>query len=322
MANWAIGVDLGGTKIEIGNVDDTGKVIDRVRMPTDVAGGPSAIEEQIHRGISKLCEKGYGNPMGVGVGVAAQIDAEQGVIRNAPNLKWKDVPFQENLKILTKLPVTITNDVRAAALGEWLYGSGKGSTDMICMFVGTGIGGGIVCNNQMLLGCSNTAGEIGHMIIRGHGLPCHCGSSGCLESIAGGWAIGKRTQQAIQSDKAVGAPILKMADGDLEQVTAKIVVQAFNQGDLLAKHIVEETLVALVDSCSGLVNAFNPCRLILGGGVIEGLPSLVEGIETGVRKKALPTATQKLAFFRAALGNDAGVVGAAALAMDYCSPSS
>jgi len=313
MRKWAIGVDLGGTKIEIANVDETGNVIDRVRMPTNVAGGPSAIEKQIHQGIQELCAKHQSQPIGIGVGVAAQIDADQGVIRNAPNLKWKDVPFQENLKILTKLPVTITNDVRAAAWGEWLYGAGKGSADMICMFVGTGIGGGIVCNNQMLIGCSNTAGEVGHMTIRSPGLPCHCGSSGCLESIAGGWAIGKRTQQAIQSDKDTGAPLLKRVDGDIEKVTAKIVSEAYNQGDLLAKHIIDETLLALIDGCSGLVNAFNPCRVILGGGVIEGLPSLVEGIEAGVKKKALPTATQQLTFLRASLGNDAGVVGAAAL---------
>jgi len=181
------------------------------------------------------------------------------------------------------------------------------------MFVGTGIGGGIVCNNQMLIGCSNTAGEIGHMTIRGHGVPCHCGIEGCLESIAGGWAIGKRAQQAITSDKEIGVAMLKLADGELKNVTAKIVATAFNQGDLLAKHIVEETLVALIDGCSGLVNAFNPCHFILGGGVIEGLPQLVERIDEGVKQKALSAATKHLTVLRAALGNDAGVVGAAAL---------
>ena len=315
MKKWAIGVDLGGTKIEVANVDESGKVIDRVRMKTDVAGGSSAIEIQIQKGIEKLCNKNSGDPVGIGVGVAAQIDADQGVIRNAPNLKWHDVPFQENLKTLTKLPVTITNDVRAATWGEWLYGAGMETTDMICMFVGTGVGGGVVCNNQMVNGCSNTAGEIGHMIIRGHGMQCHCGSVGCLESFAGGWAIGKRAQQAITSDSDIGAPMLKMAEGNLKKVTAEVVAKAFHKGDLLAKHIVEETLEALIDSCTGLVNAFNPCRFILGGGVIEGLPHLIEQIDYGVKNKALAVATQRLSFLPAALGNDAGVVGAAALAM-------
>lgn len=314
MKKWAIGVDLGGTKIEVACVNEAGKVIDRVRMPTDVVGGSSAIEKQIQQGILKLCEKNKDEPLGIGVGIAAQIDAEQGVILNAPNLNWKDVPFQENLKTLTKLPVVITNDVRAAAWGEWLFGAGTETTDMICMFVGTGIGGGIVCNNQMVNGCSNTAGEVGHMVIRGHGRKCHCGNSGCLESVAGGWAIAKRAQQAITSDKKIGATLLKMADGNINNVTAKLVSKAYHEGDLLAKHIVEETLNGLVDGCTGLVNAFNPCRFILGGGVIEGLPHLIKEIESKVQERALSAATNRLSFLHAALGNDAGVIGAASLA--------
>ncbi len=315
MAKWAIGVDLGGTKIEIANVDDKGNVVDRIRVHTDVKGGSSAIEEQIKEAVRQLCEKNDDDPVGIGVGVAAQIDADQGVIRNAPNLNWQDVPFQENLKTLTKLDVTITNDVRAAAWGEWLHGAGKETTDMICMFVGTGVGGGVVCNNQMVNGCSNTAGEIGHMTVRGHGLKCSCGNIGCLESFAGGWAIAKRAQQAVQSDRKAGIPLVELAGGEVDNITAKLVSEAYHQGDLLAKHLVRETREVLIDSCSGLVNAFNPCRFILGGGVIEGLPELVEQIEKGVREKALAVASQRLSFLHAALGGDAGVIGAAALAL-------
>jgi len=316
MANWAIGVDLGGTKIEIASVERSGEMLNRIRMPTDVDGGPTAIEKQIQEGIEELCKKNNGDPVGVGVGIAAQIESEQGVILNAPNLHWKDVPFQENLKTLTKLPVTITNDVRAAAWGEWLHGSGQGAKEMICMFVGTGIGGGIVCNGQMLGGCSNTAGEVGHMPIRHPGLPCSCGSSGCLESIAGGWAIGKRAQNAIRSDRSAGMQMLKLADGQLDHISAKTVSQAYELKDPLAKYLIQETAEALIDGCTALVNAFNPCRFILGGGVIEGLPIFVDLIEEGVKKKALPAATSKLSFSKAATGNDAGVLGAAALAMN------
>jgi len=316
MSQWAVGVDLGGTKIEIASVDLSGEMLNRVRMPTDVDGGPTAIEKQIQEGIEELCKKCDGDPAGIGVGIAAQIDPEQGVILNAPNLHWKDVPFQENLKTLTKLPVTITNDVRAAAWGEWLHGSGKGAKEMICMFVGTGIGGGIVCNNRMLEGCSNTAGEVGHMPIRHPGPPCSCGSSGCLESVAGGWAIGKRAQEAVRSDRNAGAQLLKLADGNLERVSAKTVSQAYELSDPMAQYLVQETVEALIDGCTALVNAFNPCCFILGGGVIEGLPVLVELIKEGVNEKALSAATSQLSFSKAATGNDAGVLGAAALVMN------
>jgi glucokinase len=316
MTKWAIGVDLGGTKIEIANVDSKGNVANRIRVPTDVKGGSSAIEEQIQQAVKQLCNDSEEEPVGIGVGIAAQIDADQGVIRNAPNLDWHDVPFQENLKTLTKLDVTITNDVRAAAWGEWLYGSGKETTDMICMFVGTGVGGGIVCNNRMVNGCSNTAGEIGHMIIRDHGIECSCGNIGCLESFAGGWAIAKRAQQAVESEREAGALLLELSGGKIDDITAKHVTEAYQKGDPLAKHLTQETLEALIDSCSNLVNAFNPCRFILGGGVIEGLPEMIEQIDKGVKKKALAAASQRLSFLNAALGKEAGVIGAAALVLN------
>lgn len=319
MARWSFGVDLGGTKIEIAIVDETGSVVERLRMPTDIDGGSSAVEKQILEGIDDLRAQSSGDPVGIGIGIAAQIDDEQGVIRNAPNLKWKDVPFQENLKTLTKLPVRITNDVRAAAWGEWLFGAGQKADSMVCLFVGTGIGSGVIINGEMLTGCSNTAGEVGHMIIRNPGDPCHCGSQGCFESVCGGWAIGEKAQKAVGSDKEAGSAILKLAGGDLEKVSAKHVADAFDRGDPLAKHLVDRTLEGLVDGCVNIVNAFNPCRFILGGGVIEGLPHLVDALDERVKKRALAAATENLVFEKAALGKDAGVVGAAALTLNTSS---
>lgn len=309
----AIGVDLGGTKIEIAAVSSEGKVLSKLRTPTDVAGGPTAIEEQILKAVESLIDKIEAKPVGIGVGIAAQIDDTQGVIRSAPNLNWRDVPFQENLKTLTKLPVVLTNDVRAAAWGEWLYGAGKDTSDMICMFVGTGIGGGIVSGGNMLNGCSNTAGEVGHIVIRAHGPECHCGSVGCLEAVAGGWAIAERAKQAVASETELGKTLLAKAKGNPDQITTALVAEAFHEGDLLAKHLIKETAEALIDGCISLTNAFNPCRFIFGGGVIEGMPHLVQEIEEGVRKRALAVATERLSFLHATLGNDSGVIGAAAL---------
>jgi glucokinase len=219
------------------------------------------------------------------------------------------------LKNLLSLDVSLTNDVRAATIGEWLHGAGRGYGDILCLFVGTGIGGGIVSSGRLIIGCSNNAGELGHMPVDFHGRTCHCGNQGCLEAFAGGWAIAQRAQEAVAADPAAGAPLLEVAHGRIENINGSLVTQLFRRGDPLATRLVEETGEALGAGASGLVNAFNPCRLILGGGVIEGIPELVQRVEEVVGRRSLRAASAHLEIVRAALGGDAGVVGAAALAM-------
>jgi glucokinase len=167
----------------------------------------------------------------------------------------------------------------------------------------------------MLSGCSNTAGEVGHMTIDLHGPPCTCGGRGCFESLAGGWAIARDAREAVSADPSLGASLLKIAGNQQEAITAEIVTRAAKAGDPLAKRLLDKVEQALIAGCVSVVNAFNPCRLILGGGVIEGFPVLLERIDRGVHQQALSTATQSLAILPAQLRNDAGVVGAAAFAM-------
>jgi glucokinase len=312
---WAIGVDLGGTKIEIAQVYASGRLDRRMRLATDVEDGPQAIENQIIKGVRELGQSADSTPVGIGVGVAGQIEPGEGEVRFAPNLDWRDVPLQSDLSEDLGLPVVVTNDVRAITWGEWLHGAGRGCDDLVCLFVGTGIGGGIVSGGQVLAGCSNTAGELGHITVDLHGPSCHCGNRGCLEALAGGWAIARRAQDAIVSDAFAGAPVLKMAGGQLDAVTAEIVAKAAHAAVPLAQEIVDEVAEALIAGSVGLVNAFNPCRLVLGGGVIDGLPELVERIQHGVHQRALDAATASLQVLRAQLNDDAGVVGAAALAL-------
>jgi glucokinase len=312
---WAIGVDLGGTKVEVAQVGTEGQVRQRLRRATDVKDGAAAVEDEIVTAVRELQESTGSSPAGVGVGVAGQIEPASGVVRFAPNLDWHDVPLQADLSRALRLPVVVTNDVRAAAWGEWLHGAGQGCDDLVCLFVGTGIGGGVVSGGRMLAGCSNTAGELGHITLDLHGPLCHCGNQGCLEALAGGWAIARRAQEAIAADPAAGDSLLQMAGGQQKAVTAKIVAQAFHAGDPLARKLVDEVAQALIAGSIGLVNAFNPCRLILGGGVIEGLPELVDRIDQGVCERALEAASAPLQVLPAQLKNDAGVVGAAALAM-------
>lgn len=312
---WAIGVDLGGTKVEVAQVDSAGQIRRRLRRPTDVRDGPAAVEAEIVAGVGELRQGVGAAPIGVGVGVAGQIEPVTGAVRFAPNLGWHDVPLQADLQQTLGLPVAVTNDVRAATWGEWLHGAGRGCDDLVCLFVGTGIGGGVVSGGRMLTGGSNTAGELGHMTIDLHGPSCHCGNRGCLEALAGGWAIARRAQEAIAADRSAGASLLRLADGQQDAVTARIVAEAAHAGDPLARELVEEVAQALIAGAIGIVNGFNPSRLILGGGVIEGLPELVERVEQGVRDRALEAASKALQVLTARLHNDAGVVGAAALVM-------
>jgi glucokinase len=312
---WAVGVDLGGTKVEVALVDAMGHLERRLRRPTDVKDGPEAVKAEIVDAVRELEEGAGSSPTGVGVGVAGQIEANSGVVRFAPNLDWHDVPLQADLGKALGLPVAVTNDVRAAAWGEWLYGAGRGCDDLVCLFVGTGIGGGVVSGGRMLSGCSNTAGELGHMVVDLSGPTCHCGNRGCLEALAGGWAIAQRAREIVVAEREKGARLLKMAGGQPEALTAEIVAEAARQGDPSAQAIMNQAAEALVAGAIGLVNAFNPCCLILGGGVMEGLPEWIIRIEKGVRQRALAAAQVSLQVLPAQLQSDAGVVGAAALAI-------
>jgi glucokinase len=322
---WAIGVDLGGTKVEVAAVDATGKICQRSRRPTRVQAGPEGIRSEIAEMVAALRPQGLQTaPVGVGVGVAGQIEADRGLVRFAPNLHWQDVPFQEDLRQALGLPVVLTNDVRAATWGEWLHGAGQGCDDLICLFVGTGVGGGVVSGGRMLTGCSNTAGELGHITIDLNGPPCRCPNRGCLEALAGGWAIARRAREAITGEPKAGQALLQTASAlkgktaALADVTAEVVARAAQAGDPLARMLVHEVAEALVAGAVSLVNAFNPCRLILGGGVMEGLPELVARIEAGIHRQALEAARSKLRVLPAQLHNDAGVIGAGALALRTC----
>jgi glucokinase len=317
---WAIGVDLGGTKVEVAMVDAGGNILQRLKQPTRVETGPDRIMAAIAAMVRQLQNQGPQTPSaGVGVGVAGQVTAATGVVRFAPNLNWREVPLQDRLQTALRLPVVVTNDVRAATWGEWRHGAGQGAPDLICLFIGTGIGGGVVSGGRMIAGCTNTAGELGHITTDINGPLCSCGHRGCLEALAGGWAIARRAREAIRDDPAAGQAFLQAAGLKEpvapEDINAAVVAAAARARDPLARLLVDEVARALIAGTVSLVNAFNPCRLILGGGVIQGLPELTGRIEAGIRRAALNTAIEGLEVLPARLEGDAGVVGAATLAI-------
>jgi glucokinase len=319
---WAVGVDLGGTKVEAALVDGRGRILARRKEATRMAAGPQGVAAQIAQLVGRLLETAGapGAPRGLGVGVAGQVAADSGLVRFAPNLRWRDVPLKDMLQGPINLPVAVVNDVRAATWGEWLHGAGQGVDDLICLFVGTGIGGGVVSGGRLLSGCSNTAGELGHTTVLWGGPRCTCGHQGCLEALAGGWALARDARAVLATDPAAGTGLLSAAaelkggPAGPEDVTAAAVSRAAQSGDPLARRLVDQVAQALIAGAVSLVNAFNPCRLILGGGVIEGLPELVDRVAAGVRQQALAAAASPLSVVRAQLHNEAGVIGEAALA--------
>lgn len=317
MANdvLTIGVDLGGTKVKAAIVDSKGQIIAVHTYSTKPEKGPERVIADILICIEGCLDLANGpEAQALGIGVAGQVNLN-GIVRYAPNLNWRNIALKAKLEQQLGMPAVVVNDVRAATWGEWRFGAGKNVPDLVVLFVGTGIGGGVVTGGHLLMGCDNTGGELGHTTIITNGRQCHCPNKGCLEAYAGGWAIAERAQEVVQMDLKKGEMITRRA-GRIEDITAAHVSQAYHANDPLAHQLVNETSMYLSAGIVGLINAFNPCLFILGGGVIEGLPIIISKIEKATRERALKASVENLRFVKAALGSDAGVIGAAALAQN------
>lgn len=291
----AIGIDIGGTKAEVALVREDGYILKTERFDTNDSMSADEIVVKIVEIVGSLLSSS--NPLAVGVGVAGQIDRTTGTVIFAPNLNWHDVPLQKKISEALQLPTVVSNDGRMGTWGEWKLGAGKGAKDLVCIFVGTGIGGGIISNNCVLEGYSNTAGEIGHCIIDFRGPSCTCGSKGCVEAYAGGWGIVERFQQLTNA-----------------KISSKEVFEESLKGNLKAIKVINEAIEALAALSISLIHAFNPEKLIFGGGVIEAQPQLVELIEKKVCQQALTAAKKELVIRKGELKGKAIVIGAASRA--------
>jgi len=312
MNDLTIGIDLGGTKIEAALVGGDGAVHEKLREKTRVREGADAVVNQINDMIEKLTAKSDGNkPGALGIGLAGQIADDHDIVRSAPNLGWKDFPLQDKMKNRLDIPLNIDNDVRMAAYGEWQYGAGQAIDDLICIFVGTGVGGGIISEGRLIHGHNNTAGEIGHTTVNLRGPSCNCGNFGCLEAYAGGWAIARTAKQIIKKNEKTGAAILEQANNNIEDVTAESVAAAALNGNYLARFIMDQAAEALIAGCASLINIFSPRRIVFGGGVIDGYEELIETVERGISRRTLSAALSDFDIVKAELGSDAGVIGAA-----------
>lgn len=310
-----IGVDLGGSNARAAIVTRDGGVLRVHERLTRPERGPEAVLEALVACIRDACLPGAPGPvLGVGVGVAGQVDAADGVVRYAPNLEWREFPLRARLEEALHLPVAVLNDVQAAAFGEHTFGAGEGVAELVCLFLGTGVGGGVITRGTLLQGCTGSAAELGHITVDPNGPLCRCGNRGCLEAFAGGWAIARRAREAAAADPASSAMLLHLAGGDLEQVTAAAAVKAARHGDSTSARILREAGEALGIGVASIVNTFNPCLVLLGGGVVAGLPEWIEVASEAVRSRALAANAAAARVRPAGLGAQAGTIGAAAWA--------
>jgi glucokinase len=317
---YALGIDMGGTKILASVVDvSTGEVISSVRKRTHAERGQDFVSQRTLDLATAAIEAAKlpdgAELVAIGVGAAGQIDREAGVVLDAPNLGVHNMALRSLLGDHFNKHVFVGNDVEVAAMGEYLFGAGKGYHNFVCVFVGTGIGAGIVQEGHMYTGLTGTAGEVGHMTLQAGGRICGCGSRGCLEAYASRTAITK----AILAEIHHGRPSVLSANvSDLVKegdpvIRSGILASAIQQKDELVIEIVREAADYLGYGLSSVLNFYNPECIILGGGVVEAIDLLYETAVHRARTTALAAPGHKTPILRTKLGDFSGVVGAASM---------
>ncbi|MDQ1287406.1 MAG: glucokinase [Actinomycetota bacterium] len=307
-----IGVDVGGTKIAAGVVDPAGTVIDEVRVST-----PATTAEAVETGIVTAVEQlaGKHTVEAVGIAIAGFVDESRATLRFAPNLPMEERPLQELLARATGLRSVVENDANAAAWGEFRFGGGRGSKDMVLLTVGTGLGGGIVLDDRLLRGAFGSAGEVGHVRMVPDGLACGCGNRGCWEQYSSGSALIREARALARSRPERAARLLDLAEGDAEAISGRMVTQAAAEGDPTALGLLAEVGRWLGEGIADLADILDPAAVVVGGGVSEAGDLLLQPAREAY--EALLSAgghRPHLKIVAAELGNAAGLVGAADLA--------
>src|SRR5512145_3296819 len=319
MPPLALGVDLGGTNARAAVVDtDTGEIVAAHKEPLRDRT-PARVVEVVRHAIGEAAAAARVDPAraaSVGVGVAGQCLGATGVVLNAPNLGWRDVALGELLRAAVGVPVRIANDLSVAAWGEKRFGAAKGLDDVVLVFVGSGVGSGLILGGRLHEGAEGVAGEFGHVKVR----PlrpgtaerrCGCGMVGCLEAYTSGMNVAARVREEIAGGASTAVSAL--AGGDPARVSASLVDDAWRAGDPYARALWDEVGDLLGTAIANLVTILNPARLILGGGVLLGCPALAEIVRARFDAAVSISATTGLTVERAWLGDDAGVIGAAVL---------
>ena len=310
-----VAVDLGGTQIRAALCGADGQIFRRVARLTEAKEGPDAVIGRVYTAIAEVIgDTPAADIAGIGIGAPGPLNPVTGLVLEAPNLPgWINIPLRTLVSERFGRPTYLGNDANVAALAEYLYGAGRGIRDLIYLTISTGIGSGIIVDGRMLLGAEGFAAEAGHMIIVPNGPICGCGAHGCLESVAAGPAVARDVVARIKAGKK--SRVTKLVEGDLSKVDAKVVNVAAQLGDKVAITAYRRAGTYLGIGIANLLRLFNPRMVVLGGSVTKSGPLLFDPMHEAIKASALPFYWEGLAITAAALGDDVGLLGAAALAV-------
>ena len=306
---YVVGVDLGGTKIYTALVDLEGNIIKEKTVETLAHEGEQAVVGRIVDTINYVIDGTDKNLIkSIGIGSPGPLDVKNGIIIENSNLPFKNFEIVKTIKETFDLPTHLDNDANVATLGEFMFGAGKGTENMVFITASTGIGGGAVLNGKLFRGSTGNALEVGHMTVATEGPRCGCGNLGCAEALGSGTAIGKRAKEAVLSNAVTS---LK----NYENVTAKEVFKEAANGDRVAKNILNTSLTYLGIAVANTITNFDPEKVVVGGGVVNGGDIVIETIRKVVEERCMAAFVENCTIEKAILGGKAGVLGAAALAI-------
>ncbi len=311
-----IGVDIGGTKIAAGVVDDRGTLLATTRRETR-ASDAEAIENEVADAVAEL--RVEHDVEAVGVAAAGFVDSRRGVVTFSANLAWRDEPLREDLAARLGLPVVVDNDANAAAWGEFTFGAAQHVDDAVLVTVGTGLGGGIVVEGRLLQGNAGLAGELGHMRVVPDGLPCGCGNRGCWEQYASGNALQRRGRELVVSlvgsGTGPGSRLVELCGGDPDRLRGRMITAAANDGDPAAVELLAESGRWLGEGMASVAAVLDPTLFVVGGGVVDAGDLLLEPARTALAEHLAGRSYRPtIRVEPATLGTTAGMIGAADLA--------
>ena len=317
--NYYAGIDLGGTFVKGGIVDEEGNILVKDKIPTGKERPYAEIAADMAQLVLDLAKKAGISPADVkaaGVGSPGTIDSKNGIIVYSNNIRWEKVPLGAELKKHLGIPVFATNDANAAALGESFAGAAKSYPSSVFITLGTGVGGGIILDNVLFEGNRSAGAEIGHMVIRMGGEKCTCGRKGCFEAYASATALIRQTRNAMAKDKT--SKLWEICPNP-EDVNGKTAFDGMRAGDKTAEKVVKNYITYLAEGIANLANIFRPDAVVLGGGVCAEGDNLLVPLRRKVNRLLYGgTKYAPVLVTVAQLGNDAGLVGAARFAMQNC----
>lgn len=310
MIDHIMAVDLGGTQVRAALCDAAGKILDRVAQPANAGEGIEAVFARTVDCIRQVARQA--RVRGIGLGAPGPLDPWRGVILEAPNLPGIDnFPIKARLEKEFGVPAFVDNDANLAALGEHRYGAGQGVSHMIYITISTGIGGGIIADNQLFLGARGFAGEVGHQTLDAYGPRCNCGNVGCLEVMAAGPGIIRTARQALRDGRY--STLRAQVGIDLDRLTGAMITQAAREGDALAKEVYARAGFFIGLGLVNLLHNFDTQLFVLGGGVALNTWDLIyPPMMTVFDKYTMPSMRRGVRIVQAQLGDDAGLLGAAA----------